>query len=554
MSASLAVSCLGDLDTMPLDKTVSTVDKAFESPSSYSQYVNYAYAYFSLVSQGKADETDLAFDDAGQSEFVRQYMVLNEMCTDSFKCIWNDDYVYAMNSARWTSTTSCVMAVYLRALKGISIINQFLDESISGDGAVNGRGHSSVLNTVHQYRAELRVLRAFWYSVLVDLFGNPPLILPEHIGSSTFPAQMSKNFAEGRRLMFEWIENELKESIADNNLPATPVEYPRLSKGAAYAILARLYLNAEVYTGTARWSDAMSAAKTVIEQGGYELCPRYDNLFLQDNSTNGAQKEFIVAAIYDAVTTQSYGGTTHLLYGSINSDMQSVISDALAVKYGKDYSKYDGNVYLNQWNGYHCSDEFIDKNFALSNVAAGAFNYSGDKRALLYYFDNPFQNNSSDITSGYSCLKWVPVDSQGNAVLAELNNDKYSSADFPLCRLAEMYLIYAEADLRLNGSLDATSRDYLLKLGQRANGSSYSLPSVIDLDWILAERVREFMWEGHRRVDLIRYGYFTSANYPWPYKGGIEDGRVAIDSYRTVYPIINTDLIANPNLVQNPGY
>ena len=555
MSASMAVSCLGDLDTKPLDQTVFTADKAFADPESYSQYVNYAYSYFSLVSQGDPGSSDIAVSDAGQSEFIRQYMVLNEMTTDALKCIWGDDYIYAINSDSWTSTTSAVMSVYLRSLKAISICNQFLDESVSGDGAVSGRGHDSVLSDVREYRAELRVLRALYYGILIDMFGNPPLILPEHIGSSNFPTQMSTNFAEGRKLLFEWLENELKESIADDNLRAVRKEYPRLSKGAAYAVLARLYLNAEVYTGTARWQDAMNAAEHVITEGGFQLCPTYDNLFLQDNSDNGAQNEFIIAALYDSQTTQSYGGTTHLLYGSVNNDMQQVISDALAEIYGKDYSYFNdsGNIYLNQWNGYHCSESFIDNNFNLTDVSTGAFKYTGDKRAKLYKFDDEFTNNSSEITSGYTCLKWVPIDSYGNPH----NHKDFSSADFPLYRLAEMYLIYAEAEARANGgTLAAGSKgaQYLLALGQRANGQSYTLPANIDTDWILKERVRELMWEGHRRTDLIRYGYFTSAQYPWPYKGGIADGRAAIDSYRTVFPIINSDLIANPNLVQNPGY
>ena len=569
MSASLAVSCLNDLDTKPLDETVFTADKAFADPSSYDQYLNYAYSYFSLVSQGDAGSSDIAVSDAGQSEFIRQYTVLNEMTTDALKCVWGDDYVASVNYDRWTGSTSSVMAVYLRGMKAIAICNQFLDEAVSGDSEVIGRGHEAKLGDVRRYRAELRLLRAVYYSVMLDMFGNPPLVLPEHIGSSDFPRQMSTDFKEGRRMMFEWIEGELKSLTADDNLATSrsEVEYPRFTKGAAYAVLARLYLNAEVYTGTARWQDAMDASKWVIEKGGYELCPNYGDLFLQDNSTNGAQKEFIIAALYDCDTTQSYGGTTHLLYSAINSDMQPIISAALAEKYGKTYpnlnanedskeeEKNTPNIYRNQWNGYHCSEDFIAKNFDIdfNAVASGPFPEAKDGRALLYKFEDSFTNETSVITSGYSCIKWLPIDKYGNYI-TNANSKDFSSADFPLYRLAEMHLIYAEACVRLNGSLDADGRNYLLALGERANGAGYTLPASIDADWILSERVRELMWEGHRRVDLIRFGYFTSSSYTWPYKAGIADGRAAIDAHRTVFPIINSDLVANSNLVQNPGY
>jgi hypothetical protein len=88
-------------------------------------------------------------------------------------------------------------------------------------------------------------------------------------------------------------------------------------------VLARLYLNAEVYTGTARWSDAKTAAEKVITEGGYELCDNYKYLFYQDNTTNGAQKEFIIAAMYDTKTTPSYGGTTHLAVAAVNETMKT---------------------------------------------------------------------------------------------------------------------------------------------------------------------------------------------------------------------------------------
>ncbi|MBQ5620971.1 MAG: RagB/SusD family nutrient uptake outer membrane protein [Alistipes sp.] len=547
-SAAMITSCLGDLDAEPLADTTITADKAFESPESYDQYVNYAYSYFSLVSQGDPGSSDIAVSDAGQSEFTRQYMFLNELSADGLKCIWGDDYVDGLQYNKWTTTNAAVMAVYLRGLKGVAICNQFLHESVSSDGAVSGRGHDSKLSDVRAYRAEMRLLRAIYYEILLDLYGNPPLVLPENIGSTNFPTQL------GRKGLFAWVENELLELTKDEYLPATRVAYPRLSKGAAWAVLARLYLNAEVYSGEARWADAKNAAEKVISEGGYELCENYADLFRQDNSTNGAQNEFIVASLYDAQKTQSWGGTTHLLYASVNSDLRTVVSSMFG---------FSSDIYKNQWNGYHVSDEFVQKNFALQGVEWGQTNSWGydraanDQRAMFTNagFKQQFENEVSDITTGWACLKWVPLTSDNRPNLIELDIE-FSSADFPIFRLAEMYLISAEAEARMSGgTLTSSANGYkrIAELRERANGVA-DMPLTIDLDYILQERTRELYWEGHRRVDLIRYGYYTSASYPWPYKGGIPAGTVSLSDHLTVFPIITTDLIANPNLEQNAGY
>lgn len=552
-SGAMFTSCLSDLDTQPLSENVSTVDQAFAAPESYSQYANYAYAYFSFVSQGDPGSSDIAVDNAGQSEYIRQYMGLNEMSTDSFKVCdaWSDDYVKPLQYNKWTGTNAAVMAVYLRGLKAVAMCNEFLSDAVSSDAAVLGRGHEAVLDDVRAYRSELRLLRALHYEILLDLFGNPPMVTYEGTLSGALPKQL------GRTELFKWVESELLALTEDEYLPAKPVSYPRLSKGAAWAILARMYLNAEVYTGTARWEDAKNAAEKVINEGGYELCSDYKKLFLQDNSTNGAQKEFIVAAMYDSAKTQSYGGTTHLVQASVNETMAT---KEIHLLFGLENPIYNG-----QWNGYHVSDEFVMENFDLQGVVWGGstvdWGYDvarSDYRAAFYNygFTQEFVNESSEITTGWACLKWLPLDSNNYSLMAD-KGYAFSSADFPIFRLAEMYLIAAEADARIKGGSLSSGDDgygYLETIYQRANGEEAVLPFSVDLDWILKERVRELMWEGHRRVDLIRYGLFLTAENPWPYKNGIKSGVAAIESHRTVYPIITSDMLTNPGLEQNEGY
>ncbi len=547
-------SCVGDLDTKPLSENVITADVAFAAPESYAQYANYAYAYFSFVSQGDPGKSDIAVSDAGGSEYIRQYTNLNELAADSYQIIdaWSDDYIKPVQYGYWSGTNAAVMAVYLRGLKAITMCSQFLDPAVSSDGAVTGRGHESVLADVQVYRSELRLLRAIHQSILMDLFGNPPVVTLESLQSGTLPTQM------GRANLFAWLEKELLELTEDPNLPATPIAYPRLSKGAAWAVLARMYLNAEVYTGTARWADAQKAAEKVIAEGGYELCDNYKHLFLQDNTTNGAQKEFIVAAMYDTQTTPSYGGTTHLVVGAVNETMKTKAHELLGLA---------NPIYNGSWNGYHVSNDFVMKNFDLKGVSWEnngddiAWGYdvaASDQRAAFcnYKMENTFYNETSELNNGWFCLKWMPVTTDNRSYMIEQGND-FSSADFPIYRLAEMYLISAEAEARQKGgSLSSGDQGYqrIQRIRQRANGANDVMPMTIDLDYILKERVRELYWEGHRRTDLIRYGLFLTATYPWPNKGGIANGIADLESHRAIYPIISSDMITNGALEQNPGY
>lgn len=550
-ASAVTTGCIGDLDTVPMDPTQMTGDKTFSSPDSYAQYVSYAYGYFGLVSQTDPGSSDIAVGNAGQSEFTRQYMILNELSAGSLYCCWNDDYVTGLQLGQWTTDNTAVYAVYVRGLKGITLCNQFLDSSVSGDSAVEGRGHSAKLTQVHQFRAEMRALRSFYYLVLLDLFGNPPLTLPENIASNDYPQQL------GRTGLFEWLEGELLELTQDADLPAKPVEYPRLSKGAAWAMLARLYLNAEVYTGTARWQDAKNAAEKVITEGGYELCPVYGNLFCQDNTESGAVKEFIVAMMYDCNTTQSWGGTTHLISSTIDADAAADLSSKMG---------FSILAWNDPWNGYHLSNDFVMENFELQGVVwddTKAFGYdtdASDRRAAFYNigFDPTLvtgPGTALSIRTGWTSIKWKPYTSTMVPLLANANQ-KVSSADFAFIRLAEMYLTYAEAEARLSGgSLGNSSQgwNYLNTLYQRANGKDKSIPASVDTEWILKERTRELMWEGHRRTDLIRYGKFTGSSYTWPYKGGVANG-TAIADFRKVYPIPAQEFSANPGLVQNAGY
>lgn len=526
-------SCIGDLDTVPLNETDKNAGQAYQTLEDFEMGLAYVYGAYSLASQNDPGKADIAVDDAGQSELVRQYMILNEMSVDALKCTWGDSYIVELQNNSWSATSNAAtLAVYTRCMMAVTRANEFLKQS-----------SASSLEGIEQLRAEARFLRAFSYYLLMDLYGNPPFAMEENV-AGTLPSQI------GRKALFEWIEGELKALLEGNDLPAVgAVDYPRVTKGAAQATLARMYLNAEVYTGTARWQDALDAAEATINMG-YGLCPNYEELFMQDNSENdNARKEFIFAIAYDRDNSQSWGGTTHLVSASLSAEANSAIANELGFT--------GGRIARENWNGYHVPNEYVEY-FELKDVKWGetsGFGYNrttSDKRAFFYNIGGTKEYSSSDINSGWRCWKFTSRDSKGNLFSGD-EFSKYSSADFPIIRLAEMYLIYAEAKARLSGgtTTDAKALGYIKELRDRAG---VSMPASIDIDFILKERARELMWEGHRRTDLIRYGYFTSASFPWPYKGGVPDGKVALDQHLTVYPILNTDLTENPNLVQNEGY
>ena len=537
---SLATSCFKSLDTLPLDPTEFTSENAYTSAESYLQGLSYINAYYSFVSQGDPGSSDLNFSDAGQSELLRQYINLNEMSADALKCAWGDPYVDDIQYGRWTTAVNdATEAVYTRCMKGIALVNEYLIQTETEK--LEARGHTAFAADIAGYRAEARFHRCMFYWIMMDLFGNPPFAGPENIGGE-LPRQIK------RADLFTWIEGELNDLLAGNDMPAKgAVPYPRPNKGSVQALLAEMYLNAEVYTGTAQWQKAKDAAGAVIGMG-YSLEPVYENLFMQDNTTNGAaEREFVFAIEYDKDHAQSWGSTTTFMDGTMDDDANAAIATLLGIP---------GTIMADTWNGYHVPDDYVAR-FNLQEVSwdGEGFGYNretSDKRAFFFNQGKKDWDNS-DVSTGWRCWKFSGRYTDGHVNDATVDNFKFSSCDFPIFRLAEMYLIYAEADARLHDGTvsDDLAVGYVKALRDRAGVET---PSTIDLDFLLDERARELMWEGHRRVDLIRYGYFTSAQFPWTMKGGVANGKTALESFRTIYPIIMADKNANKNLEQNPGY
>ena len=516
--ATLAlVSCHKDLDLRPLNSNTS--EKQYSTALGYKQVLAKVYGAYSLASSGGTSVPDVSIagiSDPATTDFVRAWWNMQELSTDEAICAWNDPVLQAFHNMNWASSNIFINALYSRSVFQITVANELIREST--DEKIAGRGLKDSEADIRNYRNEARFLRAFQYWVLMDVFGNPPFVTEADPIGKYIPPQIS------RSELFTYVESELKD--LETVLPAARTnEYARADQAAAQALLARLYLNAEVYTGTARFTDAITYAQKVINSG-YSLKTDYKTLFMSDNNLNNA--EIILPVAYDAINSANYGGTTFLTcsaHGTNVTDNQ---------KYGIPGGGWLGNR--------------STKNLPLT---FGDYSGNADKRALF----GPGNLEINDVivfNDGIGVYKFNNQTSAGTTPPSP--NGVLVSTDFPLFRLAEMYLVYAEAVLRGGtGGDNATALAYFNLLRARGYGNnSGNLPSL-QLSDIISERSRELYWEGFRRTDLIRFNQFTGSTYLWPWKGGVRTGTGVDDHYR-LYPIPASDLLSNPNLTQNPGY
>ena len=536
----LCTSCIGDLDTLPLNESDSTSETVYGTDE-YGYLAGLTKIYFQFVSN---ETTDLQVSDGGASELIRAFWSTQECTTDEAKCAWeNDAWVRDLNENTWSEASNdATYAVYVRTLQGISYVNEYLRQTAADKLAE--RGVSAELTAkIQQFRDEARFLRAYFYWMALDTFGDVPFTTEESpFGGGVNPTQAS------RKDVFDFCIGELTYLASDQSaMPAARSNYPRADKGSVNGLLARMYLNAEVYTGTAMWQQAKDACEAVFNLG-YELCPDYAALFRGDNGENPeALQEILWGVAYDAEQTQSYGGTTYLTVAALASTDNTDTSIPNGVNDG--------------WAGIRVPYEEISKywpSITAPDYTAGTYTVgNGDVRARSFYIKGRKESMNDALyvfANGWSLIKFnnIPHNQTEAEFLPTAIIKKYSDIDFPMIRLGEIYLIYAEACMHLGQT--NTAMPYLQKLAERAGVSAPSA-SDINEDWFVAERFRELLWEGHRRTDLIRLGKFNTSSLLWTYKGGSYSGQpFGEDGHMNIFAIPPTELAANPRLEQNPGY
>lgn len=527
-------SCTGDLDTLPLNRTDPVSEYVYGTDE--TGYLNgLARLYFQFVSN---DLTDLQSMDGGASEIIRAFWSVQETTADAAKCSWeNDAWVRALNTNTWSEVQNdAVYAVYVRTLQGIAFVNEYLRQT--SPARLADRGVDAALAArIEGFRAEARFIRAYLYWMALDCFGSVPFTTEDSpFGGAWFPQQAS------RTEIFDFCTNELTDLLSQGSaMPEPRSAYPRADKGSVAGLLARMYLNSEVYTGVERWEEAKAACETLFGMG-YSLCPDYAALFRGDNGENPqVLSEMIWAISYNAEKTQSYGGSSYLLSATLAS---TDITDS---------SRPNGQ--RNGWAGLRVPYEYVERYFDVvaRDYESGEYEIA-DKRGQVFYIKGRRESMDGALYSfmnGWSCLKFnnIPSGMTDREYLEISATKDFADVDFPMIRLGEICLIYAEACMNLGQ--DDLALPYLAALSARAGVEA---PQEISQDYLVAERARELMWEAHRRTDLIRYGLYDTQAYLWPYKGGDSYAGQAFPEYKRLFPVPPSELAANDRLVQNPGY
>ena len=538
-------SCVSDLDQYPHTETTSK--DVYTSLANYEAVLGKIYAAMVTSGQGKGgDNKDMesVLNSGSGFDYMRMFINMQECGTDEFASTWlTGEQTTGLTYLSWDANDAWISDMYYRIYYNIALCNEFLrnanSASFSGADA----------EKLKEYKAEVRFMRALFYYHALDFFRNIPMVTENDPVGSFIPPRYTP------QQTFDYIESELKDCVGDM-LPASTCPYGQASQGAAYTLLAKLYLNSEVYTGVAKYAECKEACEKVMDMG-YSLESDYSKLFNADNDKR--TNEIIFALPVSAEHTVSWGASTYLVCGqlSMSNANQNVA----------DFGATSG------WSEFRLRPEFVDK-FTQADIDGDD---NGDKRCK--FFTNGQSKDITDMTTetaGYLSEKWSNLKDDGTT--ASNTGDAGVDTDFPLFRLADVYLMYAECVVRTGddwdnwaGGSDAESDSrkkgaiyWINKVRERAYGidengnpkgqvwkENFSSKDAF-LQFILDERARELYHEGYRRTDLIRYGQFTTNKYIWQWKGGVHDGQ-AVDSKYNIYPIPNTELTANPNL-HNDNY
>lgn len=510
-------SCVNDLDLEPIDPTKTYADP--NDPEFVGNAFSQCYANLAFVSTTDPGTSNISAPDAGMSAYTRLLFTINEMAADEAFWIWEDNGLREICTNTTSAANRQVEMCYSRLYQHVAVCNSFLSVT-EGSGVDN----------IAVMRDEVRALRAMTYYWICDIFGNSPFTVSEPDGE---PAPQYS-----RSQIYEWLEGELRDLVDNGNLLDTP-PYGRVGKDGVEALLARLYLNAEVYTDGAvsAWDKCLQRCNNIITRhkgSGYQqsgLANHYLNLFAGNNDiympggTKPEENEILWGVPFDANTGQSYGGSTFLISGALSA----------------------GGLGSNSpWSCLTARKELSDR-FASEPQ---------DVRWSLWIRDGRSSENGGFLdfdNAGYQALKWSNYLATDNGVLdTNVDATAFASSDVALIRLADVYLMRAEC--YLHGQGDATEAVAGVNyLRSRAGVSTWTI-GQLTADNLLEERSRELYYEMTRRSDLIRFGKYTGSGQSlWMWKGNSLNGST-IQDFRRLMPIPTNIIAAQPELQQNPGY
>lgn len=507
-------SCVQDLTIKPseLDPHIKLPEQVLNTPEAFNKLLAKCYQGLACSgSDGQDGGPDISGVDGGYGQYVRAMFHLQCLSTDEAVCCWNDQTLYDIHNLCWSTSDTFIAAAYYRVFFQVGLCNEYIRQA--------GRSN---LDLPEQWTAEARALRLLSYYHAIDLFGNVPFFTEDSSVGSEGPSQIS------RADLWDWMVKEAEALIAADSALAGPgkAEYGRIDQGAVKMILAKLYLNAQV------WKDpsenyfqkcgelCVDLIHTYTE--GDKLDTPYADLFSADNhlcvasTTYGPKNEIIFAIPQDGLNIRSYGVTNYIIFASTGGDMDA--AGQMGISSG--------------WGGLSLTKAFTSK-----------FE-TGDERAMFFTGHGQEIKDISDFKSGgYKSMKFRNINHDGSAA----QEAGFVDTDFPVFRVADAFLMAAECQAR--GASGITGSVYLNEVRKRAGlpGASLTLDNILD------ERAREFYHELSRRQDLVRFGAFTTDKYVWDFKGGVAEGK-AVDAHFNLYPLCSSDVNANAKLVQNPGY
>ena len=511
-------SCVGDLEVTPIDENIVLPEDVLNTQAAFESLLAKCYQGLCCSSSfGPNGSADMDGIDGGFGQYIRALINMEELSTDVVTCCWNDGNIADIHNLCWNSSNEFSLSMYYRIYYQISLCNEFIRQSKKAqfEGYTNKAA----------YIAEARALRLLSYYHAIDMFGNVPFATEENSVGSEGPDQIE------RASLFDWMETEATELLDGADLAEVGKnEYGRADKGLVQMILAKLYLNAEIWKGEAMYDKCAPLCETIISE--YPLHSNWADLFCADNhlftkNTTYSGDEIIFVAPQDGLVLQSYGSTNFLVFAStwaVEGDSDDRIMDASALGISSG------------WSGLSLTGAFTSK-FAENDARATFF-----KGGFSQYIDELRDNIGG--SNGWKPMKYRNVNHDGTAAQAS----GFVDVDFPVFRSADAYLMYAEC--AACGAADKVKgQKYLNAVSNRAGigDLALTLPNIID------ERGRELYLEGHRRQDLIRFGLFTTADYLWELKGGVIEGTDVADIYN-LYPIPSGELNANGKLSQNEGF
>ncbi|HKL31464.1 MAG TPA: RagB/SusD family nutrient uptake outer membrane protein [Tangfeifania sp.] len=380
-------SCVNDLDTVPLDDDVVTSEDVYSKPENYINVLAKLYAGLAVSGQqGPAGMNDLSGLDEGFGQYLRAYWYAQQLPTDEAVIAWNDGNLRDYHDMDWSSNNEFISNMYYRVFYQISLTNEFIRETTPAK--LDERGiDGSVRDEIEMFRAEARFLRALSYWHAIDMFGSVPFVTEGDNVGSFFPEQIS------RADLFTYIETELLD-IESQLLPAGQAEYGRADQAAVWMLMAKLYLNAEVYIGQDYYTECLEYCNKILN-AGYSLEPEYQHLFLADNHTS---PEIIFPITQDGVRTKTWGGTTFIIHAAVGGSMDPA-------EFG-----VDGG-----WAGLRVTPSFVGKFMNLETLKNVRIPLKSAADYPVIYVPGGYQ-----VASGYSEGDWAP---DAAPQLASINAD-----------------------------------------------------------------------------------------------------------------------------------